>query len=195
MDLYDKSPQRLTSEERSELGNFMAHYLIQLSIESGLPIQIHTGFLARNAIYVDYGNAEKLNNLFISYPDAKFVLFHNGYPYTHSTFSMIKMFPNVYLDICWVSNLSSDLAEESLSLALDLIPNNKIMWGADAERVEDAYASTIMSIEGISRVLNRKIKGGMHIDYAMRVAKNILHDNPLNFYPGIDTLLASKMID
>ena len=183
--LYDKSSESLTAAERIELGNFMAHHIIQLAIESELPVQIHTGFLARNAIYADYGNPEKLNNLFIAYPKAKFVLFHNGFPYTHSTFSLIKMFPNVYLDICWASNLSCHLAEESLFLALDMIPSNKIMWGGDAERVEDAYASTVMSLEVISKVLGKKVKKGMHIDHALSIAKNILHDNALDFYPRL----------
>ena len=183
--LYREPADRLSPEARSTLGNYMAHYIIRTAGTHGLPVQIHTGFLARNANLVNNGNPEHLNPLFMTYPGVDFVLFHNGYPFTDTTFSMVKMFPNLYLDICWTSCLSSRLAEKSLSLALDLIPCNKIMWGGDAERVEDAYSSTRLSLEVIARVLAKKIKSGMSGTYALRVAHDILHQNALHLYPNL----------
>lgn len=181
--IYAKNPARITFTEQKKLQDYMFHYIIQKATEENLPVQIHTGIFARNINTLSHGNPEKLNNIFIEYPDTKFVLFHFSYPYTPQVFSLAKMFPNVFLDFCWVPMISINIAKRALNDFLDLIPYNKLMWGGDASRVEEAYAGSRMVREVIASVLAERVqKKNINIDRALEIASAILHDNALNFY-------------
>jgi len=181
--LYSKNPDVLSSEEREKLQNYMAHYIIKEAMKNDMPIQIHTGYLARTSILLSNSDPEKLNNLFIMYPNAKFVIFHFGYPYYRSALSLVKIFKNVYIDFCWVPSLSDKIAAEMLNEFFDLIPYNKIMWGADAERLEDAYSSTVICKEVIAKVLSKRIfDGEITFPEATEIAKAILHDTANDLY-------------
>lgn len=113
-DLFDKPSANLTGEEAKKIQDFMFHWIIQKSIEYDLPIQIHTGYLAGNGNVLDNGKPVKLNNLFLKYRNAKFVLFHGGYPWTSEYAAFGKMFPNVYLDIVWLPQISREEAVHAL---------------------------------------------------------------------------------
>jgi len=181
--IYAKDLKTITSIEQKKLQDYMAHYIIQKATEENLPVQIHTGIFARNKNTLSHGNPEKLNNLFIEYPNTKFVLFHFSYPYTPQVFSIAKMFPNVVLDFCWVPMISINIAKRALNDFLDLIPYNKLMWGGDASRVEEAYAGSCMAREVIASVLAERVeKKNINIERALEIASAILHDNASNFY-------------
>ena len=67
-----------------------------------------------------------LVNLFIEYREAKFDLFHGGYPYTGELLALAKNFPNVYLDLCWLHIISPTAAVCMLHEAIETVPVNKI---------------------------------------------------------------------
>lgn len=181
--IYAKDPGKITPNDQKKLQDYMFHYIIQKATEEKLPVQIHTGIFAKNENIISNGNPEKLNNLFIEYPHTKFVLFHFSYPYTPQAFSLAKMFPNVVLDFCWVPMISINIAKRALNDFLDLIPYNKLMWGGDASRVEEAYSGSCLVREVISSVLVERIeKKNINIKRALEIAHAILHDNALNFY-------------
>jgi len=181
--IYAKDPAIVTFDEQKKLQDYMAHYIIQKATEENLPVQIHTGLFARNINAISHSNPEKLNNIFVEYPDTKFVLFHFSYPYTPQVFSLAKMFPNVFLDFCWVPMISVNIAKRALNDFLDLIPYNKLMWGGDASRVEEAYAGSRIAREVIASVLAERVeKKNINIDRALEIASAILHDNASKFY-------------
>jgi len=66
--------------------------------------------LAGNGNTLANSKPVKLNNLFLRYDEAKFVLFHGGFPWTGEFISLGKMFPNVYLDIVWLPQISKQRA-------------------------------------------------------------------------------------
>ena len=105
-ELYAKPSDALSNKEKKALQDFMFHWIIEKSIEIDLPIQIHTGYLARNGNMLENSNPIRLNNLFLEYPEARFVLFHGGYPWTGEFSALGKMFPNVYLDLVWLPQIS-----------------------------------------------------------------------------------------
>jgi len=180
--IYAKDLATVTFDEQKKLQDYMAHYIIQKATKENLPVQIHTGLFTREAT-INYSNPEKLNNLFVEYPNTKFVLFHFSYPYIPQVFSLAKMFPNVFLDFCWVPMISINIAKRALNDFLDLIPYNKLMWGGDAPRVEEAYAGSRMAREVIASVLAERVeKKNINIDRALEIASAILHDNASKFY-------------
>lgn len=181
--LYKKPPADLTPAERKKLQDFMAHYIIQKATKEGLPVQIHTGILARNANILNNSNPEHLNNLFLEYPETKFALLHFSFPYTGQVLSLAKMFPNVVLDFCWVPLLSSRVAIRAIDEFLDLVPYNKLMWGGDSYRVEEAYGASCLAREVVGSVLADRIdRGDMDLERAMTVARAIFCENAREFF-------------
>lgn len=181
--LYSKNPESLSIEEKEKLQNYMAHYVIKEATKNNMPIQIHTGYLARTSAMLSNSNPEKLNNLFILYPNTKFVIFHFGYPYYRTAISLAKIFKNVYIDFCWVPALSDKIAVEVINEFFELVPYNKIMWGGDAERLEDAYSSTVVFKEVIAKVLrDRIISGEITFSEAIEIIKAIFYKNANDFY-------------
>jgi predicted TIM-barrel fold metal-dependent hydrolase len=122
-----------------------------------------------------------LENLFSKYPDVKFDIFHTGYPYQNITAALAKMYPNVFIDMCWSHIISPFAARKALSDFLDAVPYNKIMgFGGDYAIVDAIYGHLKIARENIARVLSQKVEedGGMSIDRAAEIAHRLLYDNP-----------------
>ncbi|NLJ33400.1 MAG: amidohydrolase family protein [Firmicutes bacterium] len=173
----------LTPEERLELQDFIAHYIIEAAIAEDLPIQIHTGILARNRATLSDSSPEHLNSLFLRYPEARFVILHFGFPYTQQAISLAKMFPNVYIDLVWLPLLSPVAAKETLNVCLDLVPTNKIMCGGDAYRAEEAYASLSLLRDTVADVLYERVERGiLNSGEALQIAQRIFFENAIKFF-------------
>lgn len=181
--LYVKDPAEFTAEEQRRLQDFMARYVVQVATEKGLPVQIHTGILARNANTLTNSNPEHLNRLFLDFPDTRFVLLHFGFPYVGPALSLAKMFPNVFIDLVWVPVLSQVVARRVLDESLDLVPVNKIMWGGDAYRVEDAYSAACLGRDVVADTLFARIeRGEANEEQALAIARRILYQNAVDFF-------------
>jgi glucuronate isomerase len=181
--IFEKSPLKQSCDEKKDLQDFMAHYFIQKATNEGMVVQIHTGTFARNGAIINNGNPEQLNNLFLEYPNTKFSLFHFSYPYTNQVFCLAKMFPNVVLNFCWVPMISENFAKKSFNEFLDLIPYNKIMWGGDSYRVEEAYGGSCLFRKVISAVLSERVKQkSINKEMAIQIAQDILFNNAREYY-------------
>jgi len=181
--LYVKRPGSPAPDDQKRLQDFMAHYIIRRATAEGLPVQIHTGILARNANVIENTNPQHLNNLFLMYPDTRFVLLHFSFPYMHEAFSLAKMFSNVYIDFCWVPMLSKRAAAQALDEYFDLVPGNKIMWGGDAFRVEEAYAGACAAKEVVTSVLADRIgRGDLDMEGAVELAHALFYGNARNLF-------------
>jgi len=172
-------PEALSFEEAKPLQDFMVHRVIQLAIEHRLPIQIHTGLQEGNENIITNSNPTHLTNLLMEYREAKFDIFHGGYPYTGELTALAKNFPNVYVDMCWLHIISPHVARSALSEWLDTVPGNKILgFGGDYRFVEGVYGHSVLAREGIGRVLVDKVENdGMSESEATYLAKRILRDN------------------
>jgi hypothetical protein len=181
--LFDRSSIQLSDPERKKLQDFMFHWIIQKSIEFDLPIQIHTGYLAGNGNTMDNGKPLKLNNLFLSYPEAKFVLFHGGYPWTGEFAAFGKMFPNVYLDLVWLPQISREEAIQSLDEMFDAVPYNKFFWGGDCAFIEESTGSLEFGKEVVARVLAKRIDRGLLTrEVAEDMIRSIFRENAIRVF-------------
>lgn len=177
-------PASLISEpEKKALQDFMFHWIIQKSIEVGLPVQIHTGYLAGNGNTLENSRPTKLNNLFLRYPKATFVLFHGGYPWTGEYSALGKMFANVYLDIVWLPQISREAAVRGLDEMFDGVPYNKVFWGGDCHFIEESAGSLEFGRDVVAQVLAERVKRGlMTEDIARDVALKIFRENALRVF-------------
>lgn len=131
----------------------------------------------------DGGRAVKLNNLFLKYPNTKFVLFHGGYPWMGEYGALGKMFPNVYLDLVWLPQISRQAAVDSIGQMLDAVPFNKFFWGGDRHVIEESAGSLALSKDVLAEVLSRRVaRGLLDKELAREIAWRILRGNVFDFF-------------
>jgi len=170
--------------ESKPLQDYMMHQVIRAAIENELPIQIHTGLQEGNENIITNSNPTHLINLFIEYREAKFDLFHGGYPYIHEWATLAKNFANVTADITWLPIISPEIARQLLHELIETVPGNKIMaFGGDSMTVEMAYGHAKMTRQLVTRVLSEKIaEGYLDENEAVVLARRMLRDNPASLF-------------
>ena len=170
--------------EAKPLQDYMMHQVIRAAIEVGLPIQVHTGLQEGNENIITNADPTHLVNLFIEYKEAKFDLFHGGYPYVHEWATLAKYFANVTADITWLPIISPEMARRLLHELIETVPGNKIMaFGGDSMTVEMAYGHAVMARQVVARVLSEKVdEGYLSEDEAVALARRMLRDNPASLY-------------
>ena len=170
--------------EAKPLQDYMMHQVIRAAIEADRPIQIHTGFHEGNENIITNSQPTHLVNLFVEYREAKFDLFHGGYPYIGEFATLAKNFANVYPDLCWVHLISPEIGRRQLHELIETVPGNKILaFGGDCVSVEMSYAHARMARKVVARVLAEKVEEGyMSEEEALALARKILRDNPAHLY-------------
>ncbi len=182
-ELYARDSSSLSQEDKKALEDFMFHWICQKSIELDLPIQIHTGYLAGNGNTLENGRPPKLNNLFLKYRKARFSLFHGGYPWVGEFAALGKMFPNVYLDLVWLPQISREAAVRGLDEMLDCMPYNKFFWGGDCHFIEESTGSLEFGKSVVAEVLAARVgRGLLTEDVAKDIAHKIFRDNAIQFF-------------
>ena len=180
-------PADVGAERLVPLQDYVVHLIVREAERRRLPVQIHTGLQEGNENIITHSRPTHLVNLFMEYKDARFDVFHGGWPYSSELGALAKNFPNVYIDMCWMYVISESRARSALSEWLDEVPASKIMgFGGDYAFVEGVYGHAIMAKENIARVLASKVdEGAFGLDEAKKYASWLLRDNPLRlFFPG-----------
>jgi uncharacterized protein len=178
-----QTTQEPSPQQQKTIEDFAFHYIIRKAIELDLPVQIHTGMLAWNRVFLEYCNPTALNHLFIQYPECRFILFHGGFPYTGETGVLVKTFPNVYLDFCWLPWISMSITKRCLHEWLDLIPHSKLMWGGDAHRAECVHGHWLLAQQAVVEVLSEKIhQRRFSLETAAQIAEGIFRNNAIRIF-------------
>jgi hypothetical protein len=182
-ELYQRNSSSLNNDERKELQDFMMHRIFEKAAEVDIPMQIHTGYLAGTGNTLQNSNPINLNNIFLKYRDARFVMFHGGFPWTGEFNALGKMFPNVYLDIVWLPQISRESAILAFDQMLDCVPYNKIFWGGDCHSIEESVGSLEFGKDVVATVLAKRIERGlMTEELAKEIAKGIFNENAVRFF-------------
>jgi predicted TIM-barrel fold metal-dependent hydrolase len=166
--------------------DYLVHAMIGEAERRGLPVQIHTGLQEGNENILSNSNPELLVNLFMEYKDARFDIFHGSWPYCGELGALAKIFPNVYVDMCWMHIISPSRSRTALSDWLDEVPANKILgFGGDYLFVEGAYGHSVIARENIAKVLASKVDDGVYtIEQAKKYASWLLRENAARlFFP------------
>jgi hypothetical protein len=182
-ELYARESSSLSQEEKKALEDFMFHWICKKSIELDLPIQIHTGYLAGNGNNLENGRPVKLNNLFLKDKKARFSLFHGGYPWVGEFAALGKMFPNVFLDLVWLPQISREAAVRGLDEMLDCMPYNKFFWGGDCHFIEESTGSLEFGKDVVAEVLACRVERGLLTEeVAKDIALKIFRENAIQFF-------------
>jgi hypothetical protein len=179
-----EEPPALSQQEAKPLQDYLFHQVIRRAIDCGWPIQIHTGMHEGNGNILRNSDPTLLTNLLLQYPQARWDLFHAGYPWSSHMAVLGKNFRGVHVNLCWLWIISPEVARRTLSEWLDTVPVNKIIaFGGDYLFVEGTYAHSRMAREGVARVLSEKVETGyLSEEEAMQIAQLILHDNAARLF-------------
>jgi len=161
--------------------DYVTDQVITFGVKQDLTIAVHTGY------WHDFRERDPLHMipLIQRHPDARFDIFHLGFPWIRETLMLGKGFPNVWLNLCWMHIISQRVAISALDEALDLVPVNKIIaFGGDYSlAVEKVYGHLVMARENIAQVLATRIaENRMSESQALAVARKWFWDNPKSLY-------------
>jgi predicted TIM-barrel fold metal-dependent hydrolase len=66
-----------------------------------------------------------------------------GYPWIGETGAIAMKYPTrVWVDSCWLPTISYTMAKRAFHEWLDVMPSDRIMWGADCNHAEGIYGAT-----------------------------------------------------
>lgn len=182
-ELFSRPSFLLSQAEAKKIEDFMFHWIIAKALEYDLPVQIHTGYLAGNGNTLENSRPTLLNNLFLKYPKAKFDLFHGGFPWTGEFAALGKMFPNVYLNLVWLPQISREEAVHSLDVMLDCVPYNKFLWGGDCHLIEESAGSLEYGKDVVSEVLAKRVERGLLTEeVAFEIVDRIFRKNAIEVF-------------
>lgn len=169
--------------ERRELQDYLMHFVLGAANQRRMLLQIHTGLQAGWGLVTDT-DPMGLCNLIIKYPNVRFDLFHIGYPYQAQIGTLAKMFPHVYVDMCWAHIISPVASVRALEEWINLVPVNKIIgFGGDSTAVDVVLGHLRTAQENIAEALAFHVdKGTFSRKEAMRIGKRLLYDNPKTLY-------------
>lgn len=177
-----------TEAELLCLGDWMLAQGVELAGECGLPVKIHTGYLAgNNYMNVDRMRVGQLCPLLQHYPGTRFDLFHIGYGHQMELLTIAKHYANVSVDMCWAWGLDPYTAQMFLRQAIHAMPLNKLfVFGGDCfypgATIGFAYQARIW----IQRALQMEIdEGWMSFKEAEALAWRLMHHNQREYF-GIE---------
>jgi hypothetical protein len=164
--------------------DFMMNRLCRLCTEASVPLQIHSGLHAGNRGILENSRPTLLTSLFRRHGDLRVDLFHGGYPWCIPAGIMAKYFPNVYIDGCWLPQISPSAYRSALRSWIETVPSNKILaWGGDSTFLEQSYATLLLAKDLIAETLADLVdRDYFDIAIALNLARAMLHDNGAAFW-------------
>jgi len=183
--VFGRPKAELSAEEIKEFQDFVIWRLCELSARHELPFQIHTG-QAR----IQGSNPMLLVDLIAANPRTKFVLFHGGFPWVGETGVIAMRHKNVWVDSVWLPQLSYTTARRAYQEWLEVMPSDRLMWGADTVQAEGIYAATVWTRQCLAEALAEKVeRGELREADALRIGRQILRDNALKLFPKLQRQL------
>lgn len=173
------------TESRLPVPNPLRDYIVDETIafasKQDLVIAVHTGY------WGDFRTLDPLHTIPIlqRHPNARFDIYHLGYPWMREAIMLGKGFANVWLNLCWTHIISQRFVMIALDEAIDVIPMNKLLaFGGDyGLPVEKVYGHLVMAREDVARVLARRIQDNqMTESQALTLAHKWFWDNPKALY-------------
>lgn len=183
-------------DDRLCLGDWCWARGVELAIEHNLPFKIHTGYYAGNdRMPVDRIQAGNLCAMLAAYPNARFVLMHIAYPYSHELIALAKHYANVWVDLCWAWSIDPFSSADFVRRFIHAVPVNKLFgFGGDTRWPTSSAAYALQMRRWFTRALQSEVDEGLLTErQAIAVASRIMRDNAYDCFdvPGTRAHIAS----
>jgi len=167
------------------LDDYLFHRFLDIAEELSLPVQIHTGHITGILDEIAKANGVQLIPVMELHKNVKFDLLHANWPYAWKILFLAKNYPNVHIDLCWVSIIDPYYTHQFLCDALTSIPHSKIhgFSGDYPDIPEYSVAHLNIAKDVISSVLARMVDTNwISIDEAKEIATDWFLNNPNEFH-------------
>ena len=115
----------------------LLHHVLWAGVDTGLPLQLHTGFGDRD-LALPSADPALLQPFLAAAPSAPVVLLH-CYPYHRPAGWLAQVFPNVYLDMGLTIGHLGLRADPVLAEFFELAPFGKLLFSTDAYLLPELY--------------------------------------------------------
>lgn len=167
------------------LDDYLFHQFMRMARDMDLPVQVHTGHMARNRDDIVKTNAVLMTSVFELHRDVRFDLFHANWPYSGELLYLAKNHPNVTIDFCWANIIDPVYCQQMFKQALSCVPHAKIHgYGSDfGGSVELAWAHASIARDNIAIALAEMVDMDyLSLDGAKEVAYGWLFGNANEYY-------------
>jgi predicted TIM-barrel fold metal-dependent hydrolase len=181
--IFGRPRGELSLREVKDFQDFIMWRLVGLSATHDLPFQIHTGHGKLQG-----SNPLLLLDLIEANPKTKFILFHGGFPWVGETGAIVlRHGRHVWVDSVWLPTISPTMARRALHEWLEVMPSDRILWGADCNHAEGIYGATVTTRAVLAEVLAEKVaRGELAEVHAVRIGRQILRENALALFPQLE---------
>lgn len=181
--------ETLAPGEEKTLQDFLLRYCVGKAVEQGLPVKLHTGYLAgrrRMPLERVRRNAGDLCPLLRDFPDARFVLMHIGYPYQDEYIALAKHYPNVTIDMCWAWLINPLAGVRFVREFLMAAPATKLLtFGGDYIPAEPVYGHSRLARLGLAQALTSLVEEGwLSLDQAPALVERLMRGNAREMFPA-----------
>jgi len=140
-----------------------------LAVKQDIPVGIHMS--APGAQLPDYvaryGNPLLLESVLRKYPDLRIYLMHAGWPFLEETVSILRQYPNVYVDISFIDwQMPRQLFHDYLEQLVAYGFQKRIMFGSD-QTWPDAIRIAVENVEA-AEFLSAEQKEDIFLQNALR---------------------------
>jgi hypothetical protein len=184
--VFGRPRAALSAQEVKDFQDFIMWRLVELSARYDLPFQIHTGHGRLQG-----SNPLLLVDLIAANRRTRFILFHGGYPWVGETGAIVlRHGAHVWIDSVWLPTISPTMARRALHEWLEVMPSDRILWGADCNHAEGIYGATAVMRRVLAEVLAEKVDRGELLEaHALRIGRQVLRENALALFPPLRTRL------
>jgi hypothetical protein len=178
-----------SATERRAVEDFLFDHCIGLATAHGLPVKLHTGYLASNglpALRHLTTHVADLVDVILRHPHATFVLMHMAWPHQEQLLALVKHFPNVVVDLCWAWSLAPLAAVEFAQRFLTCAPATKLLcFGGDAVTPEAVVGHSVLARRGLAAALNGLIdRAWLTEAEALDLVPVLMHGNAERLFPA-----------
>jgi hypothetical protein len=176
--------------EAKPLDDYLFHQYMRFARDLELPVQVHTGHIARNFDSVDRANVALFRRVLELHQEVQFDLFHGNWPYIDDMLFILKNYPNAAMNCCWLYTIDPVFAEQILVRATLTSPSSKVHgFGGDyGNRIFGdlpiySVAHLKLARHVITSSLYRLIQmGWIDEEKAVGLAADWLFNNPNKFF-------------
>lgn len=175
----------LSEAERLCLGDWCLERGVEQAAVHNLPFKIHTGYYAGTRwMQTERIQPGHLSKLLMHHPETRFVLMHNGYPYSNELVALAKHYPNTYMDMCWAWSIDPYSACDALRRAIHAVPANKVFaFGGDSHWPTTAVAYAAQARTWLTRALQAEVDDGLLTEQeAITYATRLMRENQLECF-------------
>ncbi len=168
----------VTSEDIKTFQDYIFFQICRNAAELDLPVQIHTGMGQGRRT-----NAMWLQEVIQKNPQTRFVLMHGSYPWIEDIPALVRLYPNVFADLCWLPLGSTRAGKFLLHELIENATSDKVMWGCDTWTAEESYGALLSLRFALCSVLAEKVSDGyLSTQDAYQIIDNIMYRNAVDFF-------------